>query len=98
MKGRMISWMVVLGSAFVILLTLTTGTRLVAQTYTGSIVGNVTDPSGAGVPDTTMTAKNVNTGITRSIKSDAEGSYRIGDLIPALYTVRAEKGGFLSGL
>jgi Carboxypeptidase regulatory-like domain len=86
--------MVALGSVFVLLLTLTTGTRLVAQTYTGSIVGNVTDPSGAGVPDTTITAKNVNTGITRTIKSDAEGSYRIGDLIPGSYTVKAEKAGF----
>jgi hypothetical protein len=94
MKGSIVKWMVGLGSVLVMLLTLTTGTRLVAQTYTGSIVGNVTDPSGAGVPDTTITAKNVNTGITRSIKSDAEGSYRIGDLIPGSYTVKAEKAGF----
>jgi hypothetical protein len=94
MKGRMISWMVVLGSAFVMLLTLTTGSRLVAQTYTGSIVGNVTDPSGAGVPDATITAKNVNTGITRTIKTDSVGSYRIGDLIPGSYSIKAEKAGF----
>jgi hypothetical protein len=90
----MIKWMVALGSAFVMLLSVTSGSRLMAQEYFGSIVGNVTDPSGAGVPDTTITAKNVNTGITRSIKSDAVGAYRIGDLIPGSYTVRAEKAGF----
>ena len=90
MKGSIVKWMVGLGSVLVMLLTLTTGTRLVAQTYSGSIVGNVTDPSGAGVPDTTVTAKNVNTGITRTIKSDSVGGYRIGDLIPGAYTVRAE--------
>jgi hypothetical protein len=90
----MMKWMVALGSVFVMLLTLTTGSRLMAQTYSGSIVGNVTDPSGAGVPDTTITAKNVNTGIARTVKSDAVGAFRIGDLIPGSYTVRAEKAGF----
>jgi hypothetical protein len=94
MNNRKFKWIVALGSAFAILLTLTTGSRLMAQEYFGSIGGNVTDPSGAGVPDTTVTAKNVNTGITRSIKSDAVGSYRIGDLIPGSYTVSAEKAGF----
>ena len=94
MKDRTIKGMVALGSALILLLTLTAGTRLMAQTYSGSVVGNVTDPSGAGVPDTTITAKNVNTGITRSVKTDSVGSYRIGDLIPGVYTIKAEKTGF----
>ena len=94
MKDRTIKWMVALGGALLMLLTLTSGSRIMAQEYFGSIVGNITDPSGAGVPDTTITATNVNTGITRTVKSDAGGSYRIGDLIPGSYTVKAEKAGF----
>ena len=94
MKGRMTKGLVVLGSVLAILLTITSGPSSMAQEYFGSIVGNITDPSGAGVPDTTLTATNVNTGITRTVKSDAGGAYRIGDLIPGSYTVKAEKAGF----
>ncbi len=94
MKGRMTKGLVVLGSVLAILLTITSGPSSMAQEYFGSIVGNITDPSGAGVPDTTLTVTNVNTGITRTVKSDAGGAYRIGDLIPGSYTVKAEKAGF----
>ncbi len=94
MKGRTFNWMVCLGAVAAVLLTITFRPNLTAQEYFGSIVGNVTDPSGAGVPGATVTATNVNTGITRTVTSDAAGSYRISDLIPGSYTVKAEKAGF----
>ncbi|HMD86029.1 MAG TPA: TonB-dependent receptor [Terriglobia bacterium] len=94
MKDRTTKWLVLLGSVLFLTLTLAPGTRLMAQQYFGSIVGNVTDPSGAAVPDSTVTATNINTKIERSVKTDSVGSYRIVDLIPGTYSVKVEKTGF----
>ena len=46
------------------------------QTVTGTILGVVTDPSGAIVPGATVTAASQSTGFTRADTSDAEGNYR----------------------
>jgi hypothetical protein len=94
MKDRTTKWLVLLGSVLVLALTLNSGTKLMAQQYFGSIVGNVTDQSGAAVPDCTVTASNINTKIDRTVKSDSVGAYRILDLIPGTYSVKVEKAGF----
>ena len=39
---------------------------IAAQTFRGTILGTVTDPNGAVIPEATVTAKNVGTGIERS--------------------------------
>lgn len=65
MKDRTTKWLVLLGSVLLLTLTLASGTRMMAQQYFGSIVGNVTDPSGAAIPDCAVTATNVNTKIPR---------------------------------
>jgi len=57
MKGRAVKWLGVLGSAALLLLALSTGTRVMAQQYFGIVVGTITDPSGAAVPDCTVTAE-----------------------------------------
>ena len=93
MKGRAVKWLG-LGSALVLLLALNSGTRVMAQQYFGIIVGNVSDQSGAAVPDCTVTATNVNTGLTRTTKTDAAGGYRFESMVPGPYTVKAEKTGF----
>ena len=41
-----------------------------AQTTTGTILGTVTDQAGAIVPGATVTIKNIETGVTRSITTD----------------------------
>jgi Carboxypeptidase regulatory-like domain len=46
-----------------------------AQTVTGTILGVVSDPTGAVVPRATVSAANQATGFTRSAESDAEGNY-----------------------
>ena len=48
-----------------------------AQTATGTILGNVRDKSGGGVPGATITATNLNTHAARSTVSDAEGQYTL---------------------
>jgi hypothetical protein len=67
----------------------------IAQTRTsGAIAGVVTDPSGAVVPNATVTATEINTGTVRSTKTTGSGNYNLGDLIPGNYRVKVEAPGF----
>ena len=61
----------------IILLAASLALPAVAQTVTGTILGLVTDPSGAVVPGATVTATNQSTGFMRSVNTDPEGNYRI---------------------
>jgi hypothetical protein len=94
MKRQVSEWLWLLGSVMLVLLVFGNGTRLIGQQYFGLIVGTITDPSGAAVPDCRVTATNVNTGISRSTKTDGTGSYRLESLIPGTYSVKVEKTGF----
>src|SRR5207248_551446 len=60
----------------------------------GTIRGTVTDPLGAGVPEATVTAKNVNTGLTQTVKSAADGVYTVLYLPVGNYSVTTERSGF----
>ena len=48
-----------------------------AQDTTGTILGTVTDASGAVLPGVTVTVKNIDTSQARTIVSDAAGSVRV---------------------
>lgn len=62
---------------------------------TGQIAGNVTDGSGAVVPNAKVTVRNLGTNATRSATSTATGAYLITNLIPATYEVTVPAvGGF----
>src|SRR5260370_5041276 len=69
------------------LMILATSSWLKAQSFYGSIVGTVTDPSGAVVPGATVTGTNTGTNEANSIKSDATGKFNIANLLPANYKV-----------
>jgi hypothetical protein len=43
----------------------------------GTIRGVVTDPTGAIVPDATMTVKNIDTGLTQTVKTSADVVYSV---------------------
>ena len=55
-----------------VLLVLSCATPAVAQTA-GTIAGTVTDASDAAVPGVTVTARNSNTGLTRTAVTGAQG-------------------------
>jgi hypothetical protein len=61
---------------------------------TASIVGTVTDQSGAPVPNAKVTITNTDTGIVRSITTNAAGSYAAGELEIGHYDVSVEVTGF----
>ncbi len=65
-----------------------------AQNVTGSITGEVTDPSGAVVSGAQIVAHNLDTGIDTSATTNADGVYRI-DFLPAgHYQVTVQAAGF----
>src|SRR4051794_34985714 len=77
-----------------LLLTATLISTAVAQKITGDISGDVTDSSGAVVPNVTVTAENAGTGLSRSTTTTASGSYRIPELPIGTYKVTATAQGF----
>jgi len=62
----------------------------------GNITGTVTDSSGAAVPQATITAVQIDTGIQRTTASDHAGEYEFVGLPPATYSVTAAVAGFQS--
>ncbi|HXG83015.1 MAG TPA: carboxypeptidase regulatory-like domain-containing protein [Pyrinomonadaceae bacterium] len=66
-----------------------------AQTATsGQITGNVTDQSGAAVPDATITVTRVETGETRTVTTSDDGNYTLPNLSIGMYRVSVTKSGF----
>ena len=66
----------------------------VSQLPTATILGVVKDASGAVVPAAGLTARNVETGQTRTTVAAADGSYRFSALPVGNYEVRVEQSGF----
>jgi hypothetical protein len=69
-----------------------------AQTFRGTILGTVTDSSGAAVVGATVTIKNVDTGLTRTVSTTEDGSYSAPELPIGNYSVSVSKEGFKEGL
>src|SRR5437870_4508773 len=76
-----------------ILLT-STGTAVGQIGGSGSIQGNVTDPSGAVVPQATVTAVNLATGVETVRRTTAAGFYVLSPLPAGGYNVRVAAAGF----
>lgn len=65
-----------------------------AQALYGSIVGTVTDPSGAPVPGATVTATNTGTALKLEAVTDGTGNYTFRNLQPGDYDLAASLQGF----
>jgi Carboxypeptidase regulatory-like domain len=65
-----------------------------AQVATGTILGNVTDTSGAAVPGATITATNLDTQFSRTTTSDESGQYSVLLLPLGNYKVDVTLDGF----
>jgi hypothetical protein len=59
-----------------------------------TIVGTVTDPSGAAVPNASITITDIDTGVTRTLPSGSDGQYVAPDLKIGHYNVKATATGF----
>lgn len=65
-----------------------------AQSTSGSILGDVADPSGAFVVGATITVTNSSTASVRTTVTDAAGAYRVAGLAPAVYEMTVVSPGF----
>ena len=58
-----------------------------AQAVSGTILGTVTDPTGAVISNAKVTLVNEGTGLTRTVTTDANGEYTAPSLPTGSYTV-----------
>jgi hypothetical protein len=78
----------------VVVFVLLSAAMLVGQTFRGTILGSVTDPSGAYVAGATVKVKNVATGLERTTATSGDGSYSVPELPIGSYTVTISQSGF----
>jgi hypothetical protein len=55
------------------------------QSLYGSLVGTVTDETGAAIPGATVTVTQAETNLSRSAATDETGSYNVPNLLPGTY-------------
>src|SRR6202795_5215233 len=67
-----------------------------AQAVYGSILGTITDPSGAAVAGAKVTVTDERKGTSDTTTTNDSGNYSVTHLIPDTYTVRVEGQGFKS--
>src|ERR1700677_1560107 len=77
-----------------LLLVLGGGPYAAAQTITATIIGTVTDPTGAVVSGASAKATNINTGYSQVATSGNDGTYRIPGLQIGQYEVDFTAAGF----
>jgi len=71
---------------------------LAAQTFRGTILGSVTDASGAVVPGASVKVHNVNTGQDRVTVTTADGTYAVPELPVGTYSVTVTQKGFQTSI
>ncbi|HZN10215.1 MAG TPA: carboxypeptidase-like regulatory domain-containing protein, partial [Blastocatellia bacterium] len=75
-------------------LTLGAGPARAQSAVTGAIGGSVADPSGAMIPNATVTLKNLGTGREETQMTSGEGLFRFPSLQPGNYALTVTTGGF----
>ena len=65
-----------------------------AQTVSGTLRGTVSDPTGALVPNATVTVRSTETGLERTVTTNEEGLYNMPFLPIGNYTVEVSRTDF----
>src|SRR5437899_4856370 len=65
-----------------------------AQSVNSSVLGTVSDSSGAVVPDTDVTLRNLNTGVQQKVQTNSAGNYSFPSVPPGSYSLLVLKQGF----
>ncbi len=65
-----------------------------AQSDTGRVIGTITDPTGAVLPNVTVSVTATATGHTVTAKTDASGAYTVNALPPGKYHIEITAEGF----
>ncbi len=95
MRSSVRSHSALLGVVFVLIFSaLVTPLSLWSQSATARILGKITDPQGAALPDSKVAAINQATNVKTETRSDSQGNYQIQNLPIGTYKVTAEHDGF----
>src|SRR3984957_16862939 len=90
-RRRSLQFAMVCATLFISFLGATTSQ---AQTFRGTILGTVTDSSGAALVGATVTVHNVDTGVDRITETTTDGGYLMPELPVGSYDVIVEMKGF----
>jgi hypothetical protein len=91
-SGSRVNFVNFLRCSFLLCIVFLTGAFAAAQTAT--LHGTVTDPSGAVIPNATISLTNPDGHTVGTAISDASGSYQINNVAPGIYIVIATSQGF----
>jgi len=86
------TWFTYFFTGCVLLLFVTSG--LNGQATTATILGTVSDPSGAAIPGATVQVRNTGTSQSEDVMTDAQGRYRVPELSLGEYEIHVTKQGF----
>lgn len=92
-KFRVLTGFSIMLASLMAILTLLPSQMKAQSTY-GSIVGTVTDASGAVVPGAKVTITNAGTSEARSARTDSSGNFSVVNLLPAVYKVEVQTTGY----
>ena len=70
------------------------GALMFAQEYRATVLGTVTDPSGAAVPNAAVVVTNNESGVASRTRTNNEGVYQVPYLLPGIYTLEVSHAGF----
>jgi len=84
---------VALGMGVLVLLLLSSQS-MSAQVADATLSGTITDASGAGVPEASISAKNLDTSLFTTTQTDSAGLYRLANLRPGNYEISISGQGF----
>jgi len=76
------------------LLIFASGGAVWSQTVQGVITGTITDPTGAVVPNASVTITNVGTNVSQSTTTGGDGSFRFPLVPPGTYTIEIKAANF----
>lgn len=83
-------------TALLIALAIGLASAAFGQATSGTLLGTVTDPSGASIPGAKVSITNDATGITTTAQTNDSGNYVATHLLPGTYTLTFSKDGFQS--
>ena len=86
--------LVIRGAWRVLFVWLALASPALAQDFRGSILGTVTDSTGAVLPGVTVTVTNTETTVSQTLVTDNKGAYQALYLNPGKYAVTAQLSGF----
>src|SRR5450631_4401818 len=89
-----LSWVLKTSLAMIVGVLLLSPGPLAAQVDTGSILGTVTDPSGAVLGNSTVTLTNQGTSATLSVTVGSDGGYKFTPVRLGSYRITASAPGF----